>query len=263
MPLTITVLLENKKINKNLIAKPGLSLLLQDECDKVLFDTGPDGSFLHNAQQMEVNLNNLTAAVLSHGHYDHCGGVPWLMKGTRIICHPGVSNKRYAAVHVMGREMKMKQLSADVELEHHNMEYTREPFSISKRFLWSGEVDVPKPEAYGLLEGEPCRPDYIDDEGVLIYRSEQGLIIITGCGHKGLINIIRHCQKITGDKRIYAIIGGFHLRYASPRRLIEVRRFLQQIKPRWVMGCHCTGGWGKLWLPDTTTLITGSRVVLT
>lgn len=262
MSLTITVLLENNKSNNNLIAKPGLSLLLEDECNRVLFDTGPDGSFSHNAQNMGINLNDLTAVVLSHGHYDHCGGVPWVTKGTRIICHPGVNDKRYAAVHVMGREMKMKQLSADVEFAHHKMEYTREPLSIGKRFLWSGEVDVPEPKAYGLLEGDPCQPDYIDDEGILIYRSAQGLIIFTGCGHKGLINIIRHCQKVTGDNRIYAIVGGFHLRCAFPRKLLEVRHFIQELKPRWVLGCHCTGWWGNLWLPGTMKLVTGSKVVL-
>ncbi len=262
MPLSITVLLENHKNNKSLIAKPGLSLLLQDEYSTVLFDTGPDGSFLHNAQKMGVTLSDLTAVVLSHGHYDHCGGVPWLMKETRIICHPAVNKKRYAAVNVMGHKIKMKQLSADVDFTNHNMEYTRQPVTISKNFLWSGEVFTREPKAYGLLEGDSCRQDFIDDEGVLIYHSPLGLVIVTGCGHKGLINIVCHCQKITGDNRVYAIIGGFHLRCASLHNLLEVRCFIQELKPRWVMGCHCTGWWGRLWLPDPTELITGSRIVL-
>lgn len=81
MALIIKVLLENrlgKGQDSLLQAKPGLSLLVEDETSRVLFDTGPDGTFLHNAQRMGVSLSDLTATVLSHGHYDHCGGVPWL-----------------------------------------------------------------------------------------------------------------------------------------------------------------------------------------
>ena len=90
MALTLTVLLENRRAagaGKTLLAKPGLSLLVQDETTTILFDTGPDGSFMHNAAQMGVDLTHLTAVVLSHGHYDHCGGVPWLADNSRIICH--------------------------------------------------------------------------------------------------------------------------------------------------------------------------------
>ncbi|TKU96623.1 MBL fold metallo-hydrolase, partial [Citrobacter sp. TBCS-14] len=81
MALTLTVLLENRRARgaeKVLRAKPGLSLLVQDETTTILFDTGPDDSFRHNAALMGVDLSQLTAVVLSHGHYDHCGGVPWL-----------------------------------------------------------------------------------------------------------------------------------------------------------------------------------------
>ena len=77
MALIIKVLLENrlgKGQDSLLQAKPGLSLLVEDETSRVLFDTGPDGTFLHNAQRMGVSLSDLTATVLSHGHYDHCGG---------------------------------------------------------------------------------------------------------------------------------------------------------------------------------------------
>jgi 7,8-dihydropterin-6-yl-methyl-4-(beta-D-ribofuranosyl)aminobenzene 5'-phosphate synthase len=91
MSITISVLLENRlsySAKKLLHAKAGLSLFIQDENDSILFDTGPDDSFRHNAALMGIDLTNLTAAVLSHGHYDHCGGVPWLPEKCRIICHP-------------------------------------------------------------------------------------------------------------------------------------------------------------------------------
>ncbi|MDU7369726.1 MAG: MBL fold metallo-hydrolase [Klebsiella michiganensis] len=228
MALIIKVLLENrlgKGQDSLLQAKPGLSLLVEDETSRVLFDTGPDGTFLHNAQRMGVSLSDLTATVLSHGHYDHCGGVPWLPDNSRIICHPQIGLTRYSALSLAGR----------------NWKDSREPVAIGERLLWSGEITVAHPRAYGLLTGQSQGEDYIVDEGVLIYRSTRGLVIICGCGHRGLIDTIRHCQKITGVQRIRAIIGGLHLRSAPPWGIRRLKQFLRQQKVEEVMACHCTG----------------------
>ncbi|HDG1689720.1 TPA: MBL fold metallo-hydrolase [Kluyvera georgiana] len=261
MTLTLRVLLENhlaSGADDRLRNRAGLSLLLEDKTTSILFDTGPDDSFYHNAALMGVSLDNLTATVLSHGHYDHCGGVPWLPENSRIICHPTIGHERFAAVNVAGRSHKLKKLSREIDYTRHRMEYTRTPLQISERFIWSGEIAVDSPKAYGVT-GD--RTDFVIDEGVLIYLSERGLVIITGCGHRGIINIVRHCQQITGIEKVHAIIGGFHLRCASPRTLWQVRQFLHQLKPDKVMGCHCTGAWGKLWLPEVISPATGDTFV--
>lgn len=265
MALTLRVLLENRRaagVDPSLRVKAGLSLLIQDETDSVLFDTGPDDSFLHNAELMGVDLSGLTATLLSHGHYDHCGGVPWLTDNSRIICHPHIANERYSAVKLLGKTRKIKKLSLDIDYSRHQMEYSSEPLHISERFIWSGEIAVAEPKAYGVISGKTEAVDYVSDEGVLIYKSDRGLVIITGCGHRGIINIVRHCQKITGVNKIHALIGGFHLRCASPRLLWQVRHFLSQQKPDKIMGCHCTGTWGRLWLPEMISPATGDTFVL-
>ncbi|HHQ4053468.1 TPA: MBL fold metallo-hydrolase [Citrobacter freundii] len=265
MALTITVLLENRRAagaETSLQAKPGLSLLVQDETTTILFDTGPDDSFKLNAALMGVDLSQLTATVLSHGHYDHCGGVSWLADNTRVICHPQIACERYSAISLFGYTSKIKKLSRDNDYSRLSMEYTQEPLSISERFLWSGEISVPTPRAYGVIRERTMRQDYIADEGVLIYKSDRGLVIITGCGHRGIENIVRHCQNITGITKIHALIGGFHLRCASPYKLWQVRQFLNQQKPERLLGCHCTGSWGRLWLPEISAPATGDVIVL-
>lgn len=265
MALTLNVLLENQRAgqaNGSLSARAGLSLFLRDDTTSILFDTGPDDSFLHNAALMGVDLRGLTATVLSHGHYDHCGGVPWLPDNSRIICHPDIGHERYAALSLPGFQRKIKKLSLDIDYSRHRVEYSRTTVQISDRFLWSGEIAVDKPRAYGVLGGQSAATDYVTDEGVLIYQSDRGLVIITGCGHRGLMNIVRHCQSITGIKHVHALIGGFHLRSASPHELWQVRRFLQALKPDKIMACHCTGAWGKLWLPEVISPATGDTFVL-
>lgn len=265
MALTIRVLLENRRadnVDSSLRAKAGLSLLLQDETTTILFDTGPDDSFLHNAAVMGVDVSRLTATVLSHGHYDHCGGVPWLPDDSRIICHPQIADERYSAIRFPNYTRKIKKLSLDIDYSRHRMEYTRTPLQLSERFIWSGEIAVAKPQPYGVISGKAAALDYVIDEGVLIYKSDRGLVIITGCGHRGIINIVRHCQKITGIHHIHALLGGFHLRCAPPHVLWQVRQFLNQQRPDKIMACHCTGSWGRLWLPEVIAPATGDTFVL-
>lgn len=153
MALTIKVLLENHKaagVDNALKARPGLSLLVQDESTSILFDTGPDDSFLQNASTMRIDLSDISAVVLSHGHYDHCGGVPWLPDNSRIICHPEMARERYAAITLPGMTRKIKKLSREGDYSRYRMVYTRDPMPISDKFIWSGEILLPclKPTAF-------------------------------------------------------------------------------------------------------------------
>lgn len=264
MALTIRVLLENQlsaRALQPLAVKAGLSLLVEDDKDAILFDTGPDGRFLQNAALMGVDLSDLTATVLSHGHYDHCGGVPWLPDNSRIICHPHIADERYSSVKILGYTQKIKKLSLDIDYTRYRMEYSAAPVHISDRFIWSGEIPMTQQKAYGVITGNNAGVDYVSDEGVLIYKSDKGLVIITGCGHRGIINIVRYCQKITGINHIHALFGGFHLRSASPHVLWQVRTFLKQQNPDKIMGCHCTGMWGRLWLPKVIAPAAGDTFV--
>lgn len=261
MAVTVSVLLENtpgSRPGNNLQAKAGLSLFIEDDSDSVLFDTGPDNSFMINAERMGITITDSTTTVLSHGHYDHAGGVSCLPVNSRIVCHPDVGCERYSAVTFAGHTARIKKLSRDNDYSRFRMDYSKGPLRIGERFLWSGEIPVARPRPYGIIAGATPSTDYVKDEGVLIYRSDRGLIIFIGCGHRGLIETVQYCQKITGVEHIHALFGGFHLRCASPLKLWKVSRFLRIQKPDKIMGCHCTGTWGRLWLPSPViTPVTG------
>ncbi|WP_313114223.1 MBL fold metallo-hydrolase [Pseudescherichia sp.] len=260
--LKVTVLLENRKAKQadGLICRPGLSLLIEDDITRILFDTGPDNSFIHNAEKMGVSLEHIDWVVLSHGHYDHCGGLKHLHKLPKVLCHPGVYDHKYAGVKILNRFIAIKKISTQLPSVKHDFFFTKKPYEISNKFIWSGEIASAK--SYGYVKGERVEPDVLKDEGVLIYKSGKGLVIFTGCGHKGLRNIIEHCKRLTGVSTIYAIIGGMHLRHAMPWSLMSLRSYIKAVNPEQIFTCHCTGKWGKLWMPDAEEINTGDVIEL-
>ncbi|TKK11945.1 MBL fold metallo-hydrolase, partial [Enterobacter cancerogenus] len=183
--------------------RAGLSILLDDGENRILFDSGPDETVVRNARLINEPLTDLDAVVLSHGHYDHSGGITSLAPGTRIICHPGILQERYAAVRLPGKVIPLKKLSVVERFRGLNVEYSKIPRVVAGRFVWSGEIPVESPEPWGYTDYRNATPDYVSDEGVLIWCSSRGLVIMTGCGHRGLENTVRHCMNITGEKRVY------------------------------------------------------------
>jgi 7,8-dihydropterin-6-yl-methyl-4-(beta-D-ribofuranosyl)aminobenzene 5'-phosphate synthase len=260
----MTILVENHlspHAAAGIQSRAGLSILLDDGESRILFDSGPDDTFIHNAGLVNEPLTNLDAVVLSHGHYDHSGGITSLSPGTRIICHPGVLRERYAGLRLPGKVIPLKKLSVTERFRGLNVEYSKNQRVVAGRFIWSGEIPVENPKPWGYIDDKSATPDYVSDEGVLIWCSSRGLVIMTGCGHRGLENTVRHCINITGEKRVYALIGGFHLRAASPLKLIRLKAFLREIAPEQVLGCHCTGRWGKLWLRNMHPVACGDTVI--
>ena len=261
--LKMTILVENQLSTRAVAGmqpRTGLSILLDDGADRILFDTGPDDTYIRNASLMNESLLNLNAVVLSHGHYDHSGGIKYLNAGRPVICHPEALRERYACIRTPVKAIPVKRLSAPLNLSGLNVQFSKEPRALGKNFIWTGEIPVGKPSSYGVTELSSGTPDFVSDEGALVWRSSRGLVIITGCGHRGLENTVRHCINVTNEERVYAIIGGFHLRSAFPLKLYKLKKFLRKIKPEIVMGCHCTGRWGRLWLRDKYHLSCGDTV---
>lgn len=274
MPLTITVLVENHSPRSDLRAGRGLCLHLDDGENRVLFDTGPDGRLIDNAATLGIDLARLTHVVLSHGHYDHSGGLPTLAKWNaerglrpRLIMHPAAFAQRSARLGLGKWSIGLRELGAPFDpaslIAGFEIETRRELTPIGEHGLfYLGEIHRVIPfeqrKSFGWLhQSDGFAADYVADDSALAWHSPHGLVVISGCAHSGICNVVEHARVSLNASRVQAVLGGFHLRTAGPGHLGKVRRYFQQLAPDLVAACHCTG-WGRYWLPGQQALATGA-----
>ena len=250
MEIQITTLSEDRA-NYGYLAEWGLSILVEMDGMKILMDTGFSFSALHNAQIMGVDLSSIDRIVLSHGHTDHTGGLRELLRvrgEVEIIAHPDIWASKYTRRDGQAQEQFIGIPFSREELEGRGARFrlTRDPAHISKHVITTGEI--PMNTGYEELEnnlfiknGDVLQPDKLADDLAMIIDTDFGLVIILGCAHRGIVNTIRHAQKITGKELVYAIIGGTHLYRASDERIEQTIADLKEMGIRKLGVSHCTG----------------------
>jgi len=241
------------------LAEHGFAMLVRvfDEEKKytILFDTasGPE-TVVENAKRMGINLNEVECVVLSHGHYDHFGGLQSAIRavgkvGLPIIVHEDMFNSRGTALP-NGTVRKYTEFPSETELNPARVIATKEPFLIFNNIVCiTGEISRKTSYETGYLRHRKFvngswQPDSLimDDRAIVINVKGKGLVIISGCAHAGIINTITYAQQITGTDKVYAVIGGFHLAGKEPEERIESTiKELTQINPSLVVPSHCTG----------------------
>ncbi len=231
------------------LGEHGFAALVEGEGESILFDTGQGGTLLHNAQRMNRDLHRVTAVVLSHGHFDHTGGLWPLLQaagGKDVHAHPGVFARRYRvkdtgehiSIGMPYDEEFLRGLGARFRL-------ATDFRSLAPELFLTGEV--PRRHTFevgdtGLFcDTAGCTADTFPDDQSLVVRTARGLVVLLGCCHAGLINTIDHARQMTGEERIYAVIGGTHLGFSQAVQLDETVRALRSLKVKKILASHCTG----------------------
>ncbi len=290
--ISITKLTEDKfngkviqpgKSVRRAIAEHGfaISIDIVDNEGKHLFllDTGGlTDAIIENSKQFNINLKDVEKLVLSHGHFDHFGGLPKLIpefkEGTKLYLNPNCYQQFFAAVTKTGEEFSPEELASSIETlekegglklsgelpllnksvvqnlaDQYNIEVieTKEPVELYKGIMTSGEIELFDEDEltkgiYIMKSRKEFEKHYFRDETSIYFNiKDKGLVALTGCGHCGIINTIKHGQKLTGVDKIYAVIGGFHEEWNPIEKIERKVKYFENINPEIICGMHCTG----------------------
>ena len=246
----ITVLVEDRSDIPELCPEHGLSLLLEIKGEKWLFDAGQSSLVLENARNLGINLSEIDGIILSHGHYDHTGGLKSVLGETGdipVYAHPGIFRERFS----LAKPGKIRPVG--IPFQRHLLEESGARFSLSAAgreikpgIYLSGEI--PRITSFergdpflAVREGDRYCPDPFVDDQFLTIDCDDGVIMITGCCHAGLINSLMEVRELHPGKKIKAIVGGLHLHAAEQTMLAKVIEALEPFAPEEIIAGHCTG----------------------
>jgi 7,8-dihydropterin-6-yl-methyl-4-(beta-D-ribofuranosyl)aminobenzene 5'-phosphate synthase len=265
----LTVLMDNHTlIGQYLAGEPAASYLIEEDSQQILFDVGYSDAYIANARKLSLDLLKLDFVVLSHGHLDHTWGLAPLLrlfteglarklrvKTPRLVTHPlTFATRTHRGLPEIGSLLREETLA-----RHFHLQLSRAPVHLTEHLVYLGEIDR-KHDFEGqrplgkILEGAAEKDDFLLDDSALAYRSPEGLVIITGCSHAGICNIVEHAKGVCDEDRVVDIIGGFHLLRPSREQLQGTVAYMRALRPRAVHACHCTDLASKIALADAVDL---------
>ncbi len=247
--IKVTNLCDNTVYSRNLIGEHGLALLLEARGKKILFDTGAGLTLIHNAQTLGVSLKDLDAVVLSHGHFDHTGGLAPLVEKINpipVYAHPDIFGAKFSKKEIEYRSIGVPWSRQGLEQKGVQFFLGRSPVELTPGITLTGEIprldhSNNSGETLFLKNELGMVKDPLLDDQAMIVEGPEGLIILLGCAHAGLINTLRYILQLTGEKKVFALLGGTHLLGLRALELNESIEQLLEFGLQKIAPCHCTG----------------------
>ncbi len=248
--LKVHILTDNRAHKRGMLAEHGLSLWIEKDNTKILFDTGQSSVYSHNASILGIDLTSADYIVLSHGHYDHCGGLEYYLPKEKIPCvyaHPDIFLHKFAVddkgtLSKIGPSWDIKSLGWLKERVVH----IREPLLIEPGVLIAGEIprtnnfeEVSK--KFWLKRNGVMVRDTFLDELMLIIEEEKGVAVFLGCSHPGVVNCLEYVKKLFPKKDILLLVAGMHLANANRLHLQKTIQIFIDLQVQKVVPLHCTG----------------------
>jgi 7,8-dihydropterin-6-yl-methyl-4-(beta-D-ribofuranosyl)aminobenzene 5'-phosphate synthase len=245
----ITVLVENTAGGRGLLAEHGLSFWIEFGTRRILFDTGQSRLLLANARRLKINLESTDAIVLSHGHYDHTGGLAAVLRispTAKVFAHPSALLGKFKRDgNGVVRDIGMPAAAKGRLHNRENVILNERPTQPLPGFFLTGppprKTDFESTGAGFLADRRGERVDLIPDDQSAYLETPQGTVVILGCAHAGVINTLRHVRALTNQRPIRMVLGGMHLGDATPARMEQTVAAFRELDIPLLYPCHCTG----------------------
>ena len=271
--LCITTLVEDTASDGSLLAEHGLSFWIEYGDKQILFDTGQSDILIRNAKTLGINLSQVDAIVLSHGHYDHTGGLSAILdiapKAT-IYLHPAATEPKFSRTNSGVKSIGIPYLAKEA-VPKHRVIWTATPARIFPGMSVTGQISrINNFEDVGggfFLDENYNKPDSLLDDQALFIESEKGLVVVLGCAHSGVVNTLDYISNLTGRDKIYVVIGGMHLLKASRIRIANTIEAFKKYEIQKIVPLHCTGPKATRELKDAFSdkcsfLSTGGQIIV-
>jgi 7,8-dihydropterin-6-yl-methyl-4-(beta-D-ribofuranosyl)aminobenzene 5'-phosphate synthase len=253
METRVTIVCDNSISRSGFVGEHGFSCLIERGGERVLFDTGPGRSLPINLETLSTDLSGLDRICISHGHYDHTGGLLWAtqqLDRIEVIAHPEMFSRHMVMdpetpekpPRYIGCPFSRRELEQSGAIFH----FVGQTEEIAPGLWFVTGIDrdpskSPKDARLVLPTGDGFGPDPIEDDASLIVDTDGGPVLVLGCAHAGVLNILRHVRKTMGIQQLRAILGGTHLMFYGPESLPLIMDEFERFSIDLVGVSHCTG----------------------